>query len=68
MNAQAVASAAVTVSFLAHPKDLQAADAVHVVCNNNICDFVLVAAERLRRKPGQGTKLPEPSCRHGLLL
>ena len=35
------------------------ADEVHVVFNNNAREFALLAAERLRRKLGQRSKLPE---------
>ena len=43
-------------------------DAVHVVFNNNSRDFAPVAAERLRRKLGQGHRLPEPPRKQGILL
>lgn len=43
----------------------QEADEVHVVFNNNSRDFAPVAAERLRRKLGQGAKLPEPKRKQG---
>ncbi len=44
------------------------ADEVHVVFNNNSRDFAPVAAERLRRKLGQGTKMPERIRKQGELL
>ncbi len=43
------------------------ADEVHVVFNNNARDFAPVAAERLRRKLGQGSKLPERPRKQGTL-
>ena len=46
----------------------QEADAVHVVFNNNSRDFAPVAAERLRRKLGQGSLLPEPPRKQGILF
>ena len=44
------------------------ADQVHVVFNNNARDFASVATERLRRKLGQGSRLPEPPRKQGILL
>ena len=44
------------------------ADQVHVVFNNNSRDFAPVAAERLRRKLGQGSQLPEPKRRQATLF
>ena len=46
----------------------QEADAVHVVFNNNSRDFASAAAERLRRKLGQGSRMPEPPRKQGRLL
>ena len=44
------------------------ADEVHVVFNNNAWDFAPVAAQRLRRKLGQGSKLPERPRKQGTLF
>lgn len=44
------------------------ADEVHVVFNNNARDFAPVAAERLRRKLGQGSKLPESPRKQATLF
>ena len=44
------------------------ADEVHVVFNNNSRDFAPIAAERLRRKLGQGSKLPERPRKQGTLF
>ena len=44
------------------------ADAVHVVFNNNSRDFAPLAAERLRRRLGQRSRLPEPPRKQGILL
>ena len=43
-------------------------DEVHVVFNNNARDFAPLAGERLRRKLGQGSKLPERPRRQGKLF
>ena len=44
------------------------ADEVHVVFNNNARDFAPVAAERLRRKLGQGGNLPKRPRTQGTLF
>ena len=43
-------------------------DEVHVVFNNNSRDFAPVAAERLRRKLGQVSRMSEPPRKQGTLL